>query len=193
MRSVHAVSLVCAALALTSASAAAQAPVADTALARATAATILDGGGRGRGPDLFLLAPPADRFDTLTAVELLAQAPGRQDPEADYALYIGTRGVQLAGDTAVVTVVMHQQTRNTGMNWWEQIETFRFVPEGDGWRFVQRVFVRHSDGGSVRGALDRPGPPVALGTAKREWLTQSRGVAERTARPLCVSATLREA
>lgn len=97
MRPVHAVPVLCAALALAATRAAAQASDADLPLARATATAILHELLQGPSTELFLLAPPAVRFDTLTAVELLAQAPGRQDPESDYALYIGSRGARFEG------------------------------------------------------------------------------------------------
>ena len=161
MRPIHAVPIVCAALALGATHARAQAPDPELPLARATATAILKEMGEEREARLFLIVPPPARFDTLTAVELLAQAPGRQDPESDYALYIGTRGARFEGDTAVVTVVMHKKERHTGMNWWQNTEEFRFVREGDGWRFVQRMFLEAVDGGDVRGALERPSPPVA--------------------------------
>lgn len=161
MRSIHAIPILCAALALTATRTVAQAPDADLPLARATAAAILAGIGQGLEARLFLIAPPVDRFDTLTAVELLAQAPGRQDPESDYALYIGTRGAKVYADSAVVSVLIRQHTRGTGMNRWEEIDEFRFSRDGDGWRFVRRNPVRHIDGGDVRGALFRPSPPVA--------------------------------
>jgi len=160
MRSIYAVPVVCAALALAAPRVTAQATDPDLPLARATATAILNGIGQGREARLFLIAPPVDRFDTLTAVELLAQAPGRQDPESDYALYIGTRGATVYADSAVVRVLLRQHTRNTGLNFWEEIDEFRFVRDGDGWRFVRRVPVLHRDGGDVRGALDRPSSPV---------------------------------
>jgi hypothetical protein len=167
MRPVHAASVLCAALALAATHAVAQAPDADLPLARATAAAILAGSGEGPKVELFLIAPPADRFDTLTAVELLAQAPGRQDPESDYALYIGTRGARIAGDTAMVIVLTRQHTRGTGLNWWENMEELRFVRDGDGWRFVQRLFLGAADGGDVRGFVDRPAAVVAQRSTER--------------------------
>jgi hypothetical protein len=148
--------VLCAALALAATRAVAQAPDADLPLARATAATILKGIRQGSEVHLFLIVPPPARFDTLTAVELLAQAPGRLDPESDYALYIGTRGARLEGDTAVVTVVMHKKERWRGMNWWRSTYEYRFVPDGAEWRFVRSVRRSHADGGDVRGALDPP-------------------------------------
>ena len=149
MRFIHRVSVLCAALALAAAHAAAQAPDPDLPLARATATAIL--AEMRSDAKLFLIAPPAERFDTLTAVELLAQAPGRQDPESDYALYLGTRGARIDGDSAVVRVLLRQQTRNTGLNYWEEIDEFHFVRDGDGWRFVRQQPVLHVDGGDVRG------------------------------------------
>jgi len=157
MRPAHAIPVLCAALALAATHAVAQASDADLPLARATAARILH--AIGQGP--FLLVPPPARFDTLTAVELLAQAPGRLDPESDYALYIGTRGARIEGDTAVVTVEMHKKERWKGMNWWRSIYEYRFVPDGAGWRFVRGVRRSHADGGDVRGALVRPSLHVA--------------------------------
>lgn len=154
MRSLHVVHILCAALALTATRAVAQTPDPDQSLARATAAAMLAGMGEGPGNRLFLVIPPPARFDTLTAVELLAQAPGRLDGESDYALYVGTRGARIEGDTAVVTVTMHKKERHEGMNWWRSIAEYRFVPDGAGWRFVRRVQVSIADGGDVRGRLD---------------------------------------
>ena len=156
MRSIHAVPVLCAVLALAASRARAQAPDPDLPLARATATAILHW---MRSERLFLIVPPPGRFDTLTAVELLAQAPRRQDPESDYALYIGTRGATVFADSAVVTVVMHKQEHRTGLNWWEEVDEYRFVRDGDGWRFVNQRPISHADGGSVRGALFRSSPP----------------------------------
>jgi len=161
MRSIHAIPVLCAALALAETPVLAQAPDADLPLARATAAAMIHAMGLDSASALFLLVPPPARFDTLTAVDLLAQAPGRQDGESDYALYIGTRGARVEGDTAVVTVVMHKKERHAGMNWWEEIDEFHFVRDGDGWRFVRRFARSHADGGDVRGAVDRPANQVA--------------------------------
>jgi hypothetical protein len=154
MRSIYAIPVLCAALTLAAPRARAQAPDPDLPLARATATAILHW---MRPERLFLIVPPPARFDTLTAVELLAQAPGRQDGESDYALYVGTRGAKVDGDAAVVTVVMHKKERHAGMNWWEEIDEFHFVRDGDGWRFARS----HADGGDVRGAVDRPPGRVA--------------------------------
>ena len=151
MRAIRAVTVLAAAWASTATRAAAQAPDAELPLARATDAAILQGLGQGPEARLFLIVPPPARFDTLTAVELLAQAPGRLDGESDYALYIGTRGARIEGDTAVVTVVMHKKEHHAGMNWWQSFNEYRFVPDGVGWRFVRRARVSIADGGDVRG------------------------------------------
>lgn len=147
MRSIHPILIAAAALAMARTESVAQTPDGEQALARATATAILD----IYKPDLFLIAPPPARFDTMAAVELLAQAPGRQDPEADYALYIGTRGTRVEGDTTVVLVILRKHTRGTGLNFWEQMDEFRFVRDGDTWRFVRYMVIGSADGGSVRG------------------------------------------
>lgn len=173
MRSIHAVPAFCAALALAASCLTSQAPDPDLPLARATATAILQ--EMLQEPEVrFLVAPPAGRFDTLTAAELLAQAPGRQDPESAYALYVGTHGATIRGDSAVVMVLLRQHARSTGLNWWAEVDEFRFVRDGDGWRFVQRQPLSHADGGDVRGALDRP---VArhLEQVDRSLITRRRG------------------
>ena len=147
MPSIRRLLIVGAALAAAHASTAAQEPGGEQPLVRATASAIL---GLYR-PALFLLVPSAARFDTLVAVELLAQAPGRLDPEADYALYLGTGGARMEADTAVVTVLMHKQERHAGLNYWEQRDEIRFVADAGAWRFVQHRVIGHADGGSVRG------------------------------------------
>lgn len=147
MPSIRRTLIFCAALAAARTQASAQGPGGEQPLVRATASAIL---GLYR-PSLFLIAPPAARFDTLVAVELLAQAPGRLDPDADYALYLGTRGVRMAADTAVVTILLRQHTHATGLNYWEQTDEIRFVPDAGAWRFVQHTVIGHADGGDVRG------------------------------------------
>jgi len=147
MRSMRVILIACTVLAAATSRAAGQPPAGEQALARATAAAILE----QYQPRLFLLTPPPARFDTMVAVELLAQAPGRQDPEADYALYVGTRGAEMRGDTAVVSMVMHQHTREKGLNYWRQTDEFRFVREGEGWRLVGHMVMDIADGGDVRG------------------------------------------
>lgn len=147
MPSIRRILVIGAALAAAHTQAAAQAPGGEPALVRATASAML---GLFR-PTMFLVIPPPARFDTLVAVELLAQAPGRQDPDADHALYLGTRGTRMEADTAVVTVLLHQLTRRTGMNFWETMDEIRFVPDAGAWRFVGARTIRHADGSSVRG------------------------------------------
>ena len=147
VRSTRLILIAVAVLAMARTGAAAQTPGGEQALARATATAILS----VYKPELFLIAPPPARFDTMAAVELLAQAPGRQDPEADYALYFGTRGTRMEGGTAVVIVILRQHTRNKGLNFWEQTDEFSFLRDGDGWRFVKRIVIGNADGGSVRG------------------------------------------
>jgi hypothetical protein len=75
--------------------------------------------------------------------------------QADTALWVGTRGATVRGDTAAVLVEVGTRRRPAPANFpiHTYVETSRylFVRAPRGWRFVRREFVRGADIGSVRG------------------------------------------
>lgn len=98
--------------------------------------------------------PPASAFDSAVAT-LLRTVPEASLPERPgYRSWIGTRGVTMRGDTAVVLV-------EVGTSWpprpdeamtayFDKHDLF-FVRGPQGWRYARRKFVSHSDIGIVRG------------------------------------------
>jgi hypothetical protein len=75
-------------------------------------------------------------------------------PVADstFAVWIGL-GRELVGtDTATLIVETHQQYARTGtFTFWTEQNAYDFQRVARGWRFVRKRFLRHGDGGPVRG------------------------------------------
>ncbi|HEY0035303.1 MAG TPA: hypothetical protein VGB66_01385 [Longimicrobium sp.] len=98
--------------------------------------------------------PPASAFDSAVAT-LLREVPEAKLPERPgYRSWIGTHGVAMRGDTAVVLV-------EVGTSWPPRLDeamtayfdkhNLFFARGPQGWRYARRQFVSHSDIDIVRG------------------------------------------
>jgi hypothetical protein len=107
-------------------------------------------GGRNR----LEVLTPASAFDSAVAT-LLRTVPEASLPERPgHRSWIGTRGLEMRGDTAVVLVEIGTSwppAPDKGMTAYHDRHNLFFVREPGGWRFVRRKFVSHSDIGIVRG------------------------------------------
>lgn len=105
--------------------------------------------------DPLFVATPAAAFDSATAAILRAVPGARTFPPDRPPSYwwIGTRGFTMQGDTAAVMVEMGSKAPSDGraIDTYIEQNLFLFVPEGSGWRYVRRQFVRGMDLGPVRG------------------------------------------
>jgi len=73
-----------------------------------------------------------------------------RDPR--HALWLGVRQVTEQGDTAWVVVEFEQQYADTGsLTFFTEERAYLFARASEGWRFVRSQFIRHADGGPVRG------------------------------------------
>lgn len=132
----------------------------DTAgLARAVGAVLVDSVVPrldDRGPRF--VGWSATAFDSAVAAVLL-RAPGmRPLPACFPAAYevVGTRGLVMQGDTAVVQAqtISHADTQaDSDREITTYFETYRylFVRDAAGWRYLRREFVSGAHGGSARG------------------------------------------
>lgn len=98
--------------------------------------------------------PPASAFDSAVAT-LLRDVPEAGLPERPgYRSWVGTRGLAIRGDTAVVLVEVGTSwppRPDEAMTAYHDRHNLFFVRGPSGWRFVRRTFVSHSDVGIVRG------------------------------------------
>ncbi|HEX8319460.1 hypothetical protein [Longimicrobium sp.] len=98
--------------------------------------------------------PPASAFDSAVAT-LLRTVPEASLPERPgYRSWIGTRGVAMRADTAVVLVEVGTSwppRPDEAMTAYHDKHNLFFVRGPGGWRCVRREFVSHSDIGLVRG------------------------------------------
>ena len=107
-----------------------------------------------RGDALFV-ATPATAFDSATAT-ILRGVPGARafgpDRLPQYA-WVGTRGFTMQGDTAAVMVEWGSKAPSDGraIDTYIEQNLYLFIPDGAGWRYVRRRFVRGMDLGPVRG------------------------------------------
>lgn len=130
----------------------AQTPAADPELAREVAAVLADSmlsRGGGRHPRVWL--PSALPLSSAVA-RVLAGHPSFRGPVNGRTIGMGIVGATQQGDTARVEI---QQEQDLGGDefptFWQERTMYVFVRAGTGWRFVRTEFIRHADGGPVRG------------------------------------------
>jgi hypothetical protein len=126
---------------------------ADTTLAGAVAAVLADSllDHLTRGPIVW--RESSGSIDEPVA-NALRTHPKFRGPVRDprHALWIGIRQVAEQGDTTWVVVEFGQQYRDTGfLTLFIEERAYLFLREEKGWRFVRSQFLRHADGGPVRG------------------------------------------
>jgi len=86
--------------------------------------------------------------------EALRMHPKFRGPVRDprHALWIGIPQVAEQGDTTWVVVKFGQEASDTGdFTFFIEERAYLFLREDKGWRFVRSQFLRHADGGTVRG------------------------------------------
>ncbi|HET7233798.1 MAG TPA: hypothetical protein VFJ16_27555 [Longimicrobium sp.] len=77
---------------------------------------------------------------------------GFRERGSDLSLHIGIPRATVTADSAHVMVGYRQQITRTGdLNFYIEENQYLFARDAAGWRYVRRVFVRHGDGGCVRG------------------------------------------
>jgi len=125
-------------------------------LARAVASVIADALTACRGGCRSTFIPePRTAFDSAVAVIRHAHPRavpfGPQRPPS-YG-WIGTRGFTMRGDTAAVLVEAGSKAPSDGraIDTYIEENLYLFIPDGAGWRFLRREFVRGMDLGPVRG------------------------------------------
>lgn len=130
----------------------AQTPAADPELARAVAAALADSmlsRGGGRHPRVW--RPSALPLDSAVA-RALAGHPSFRGLVDGRTIGMGIVGVTQQGDTARVEVEQEQDYGGDGpLTFWQERRMYVFVRAGAGWRFAGTEFIRHADGGPVRG------------------------------------------
>jgi hypothetical protein len=127
----------------------------DAALARATAEEIagkLATTNMGTGVGVLVSAGPSV-WDTAVVQALRMAKPAAFGRLADSAHALGFTigGFVIRGDTALVRVTSSRCGRSRevpigGLNWWAHDETYRFLRDGDRWRFLGAVIDRFMDG-----------------------------------------------
>lgn len=126
---------------------------ADTTLAGAVATVLADSLLDRLSRDPIVWRESSGPIDA-EVFEALRAHPKLRGPVRDprHALWIGVRQVGEQGDTTWVVVEFGQHYRDTGfLTFFVEERAYLFLREEKGWRFVRSQFIRHSDGGPVRG------------------------------------------
>jgi len=126
---------------------------ADTTLAGAVA-TVLADSLLGRLTDGPIIWRESSGSIDAAVSEVLRMHPKFRGPVRDprHTPWIEVRQVAEQGDTTRVVVEFGQQYRDTGfLTFFTEERAYLFLREEKGWRLVRSQFLRHADGGPVRG------------------------------------------
>ena len=132
----------------------AQAPAAsDTTLAGAVATVLADSLLDRITHDPIIWRGDSGPID-LEVANALRTHPKLRGPVRDprHAMQVGIQQVAEQGDTTWVLVQFEQQYSDTGdFTFFIEERAYLFTRAATGWRFARSEFVRHADGGPVRG------------------------------------------
>jgi hypothetical protein len=125
-----------------------------TGLERAVATVLADSlfkGERGEEPRVWVHSGiPLD-----SAVARIISRDARlnfRERGSELSLYIGIPRASVTADSAHVLVSYRQRVSLTGdLDSYMEENEYVFARDAARWRYVRRVFVRHADGGRVRG------------------------------------------
>lgn len=132
----------------------AQAPApSDTTLAGAVAAVLADSllDRISDGPIVWRESSGPIDLEVANALRTHPRLRGAvRDPR--HAVWMGIHHVAERGDTTCVVVQFGQRYRDTGfLTLFIEDRAYLFTRAAAGWRFVRSQFLRHADGGPVRG------------------------------------------
>lgn len=127
--------------------------VADTTLAGAVATVLADSllGRISNEPIIWREGSGPIDLEVATALRTHPRLRGPvRDPR--HAVWMGIHHVAKQGDTTWVVVQFGQRYRDTGfLTLFIEDRAYLFTRAAAGWRFVRSQFLRHVDGGPVRG------------------------------------------
>jgi hypothetical protein len=126
----------------------------DTTLVRALSAVLADsllGGRISTKPIIWIEAKTPFELATARSV---ANHPRLRGPvrDPDHLVWVRLARVEREADTTSVVVEFGQTYADSGtFTFWREQWAFLFIPAPSGWQFVRKQFLRHGDGGPVRG------------------------------------------